>query len=128
MRLRGHHLACLLGFTGHGYDPAFTARLADLAARYRDGEPVEVVAGLDDVCARCPGRDGDTCARHPGAEAAIRAQDAAVLSALGLGPGDRTTCARVTAALAVPATRRAVRDACGDCRWTAVCAWWRGDA
>ena len=44
MRLRGHHLACLLGFTGHGYDPAFTARLADLAARYRDGEPVDVVA------------------------------------------------------------------------------------
>jgi len=122
MRLRGHHLACLTGFTGHGYDPTFTRRLAELAAAWRAGEVVEVVEGCDDVCASCPWRAGDGCGRHPDADAAVRAQDRAVLAALGRVPGDRTTCATVTADLSRPDTREVVLASCGDCSWASVCA------
>lgn len=121
MRLRGHHLACIQGFTEHGYDPAFTKRLAELAAAWRAGAAVEVVEGTDDVCASCPWRAGDACDRHPDADASARAQDRAVMALLGLAPGDRTNFATVAATLARPGARQAVAAVCGDCPWIPVC-------
>ncbi len=50
VRLRGHHLLCLLTYKGLGYSPAFVAGMTATAARLVAGAMVEIVEGPDDIC------------------------------------------------------------------------------
>jgi len=52
-RIRGHHLLCLLTYSGKGYGPAFTENFDALVAKLNTGNSIlEIVAGPDDICAR----------------------------------------------------------------------------
>ncbi len=51
IRLRPHHLLCLLTYVGKGYSAAFTANYDAIAARIGAGEAVLIVKGPDDICA-----------------------------------------------------------------------------
>lgn len=51
VRLRPHHLLCMLTYVGRGYSPAFVSNFDRLAARIDAGEAVEIVSGPDDICA-----------------------------------------------------------------------------
>src|SRR5712672_2376586 len=51
VRLRAHHLLCMLTFVGEGYSPAFTENYRSIARRLSAGEEIELVSGPDDICA-----------------------------------------------------------------------------
>lgn len=128
-RLRPHHLGCVAGFTGHGYDTGFTTRLAAIAHRLEEDPAAEilVVDGGDDVCLPCPHRDGSRCVRDPGAQQRVLEHDRAFLIALGLRIGDRTSLSAVRDRLRDdPAARARIRAACSACPWTEVCRFFRG--
>lgn len=57
IRLRGHHLLCLLTYIGKGYNPEFVANLDRIVARLHAGESIQIVSGPDDVC-----KMGEVCA------------------------------------------------------------------
>lgn len=50
VRLRGHHLLCLLTYKGLGYSPEFVAGMTATAARLVAGATAEIVEGPDDIC------------------------------------------------------------------------------
>jgi len=125
VRLRGHHLGCTAGFTGHGYDSPFTATLARIAGVLeRDPDhPIVVVPGADDVCEPCPHLQAGACARDPQAEVRVQVHDREFLEALGLQVGDRTTPREVSRRLERdPQARERILRACATCPWTTVCA------
>jgi hypothetical protein len=129
VRLRPHHFCCLQGFTGHGYDEAFTARLREIADTVAadPSAAVTVVDGPDDVCAACPHAGDGVCAAPGGGEKAVAAHDAAVLAALGLRRGDVTSFAAARARLAAdPSARERLLSWCRDCPWIAVCTFASG--
>jgi len=51
VRLRPHHLLCVLTFSGKGYTHAFSVNFDSIAKRLDQGEAVMIVAGPDDICA-----------------------------------------------------------------------------
>ncbi len=51
VRLRGHHLLCMLTFVGKGYSPAFVENYDRIAGRLSEGEDILLVDGPDDICA-----------------------------------------------------------------------------
>lgn len=51
IRLRPHHLLCMLTYAGRGYTPRFTLNLDDIIRRLGSGEEIEIVSGPDDICA-----------------------------------------------------------------------------
>lgn len=51
VKLRGHHLLCILTFVGHGYSRAFSDNYKAVVQRLNAGEPVVLVDGPDDICA-----------------------------------------------------------------------------
>ncbi len=61
MRIRGHHLLCLQGFRGLGYNEEFIRRMGDVT-RCLAGEPncpIEPITAPDMICEVCPhNRDG----------------------------------------------------------------------
>ncbi len=88
-RLRGHHLLCLLAFSGDGYSDEFNVRFGKLADIYRRPESqIEVLISSDDACAACPHGSPDGCrSAVDGPEQAVKELDRAVLDLLGIEPG-----------------------------------------
>lgn len=56
IRLRGHHLLCLLGYRGMGYSPAYVENMTKVQRQLRTNEltRVQIVAGPDDLCEKFP--------------------------------------------------------------------------
>ena len=123
VRLRAHHLLCLLTWAGKGYSPAFTAGFTTIATRIAAGEAVVLVDGPDDVCA--PMLDDPGCHCRGGSVARRDAQAARDVGAfLGrpLSAGQRlvldpATLDRMRRAFA----GGAIRTACKGCEWSGLC-------
>lgn len=53
--LRGHHLLCLKGFQGYGYDENFTKNMIDVnSKRKMENTTITLTNSPDDVCKACP--------------------------------------------------------------------------
>ena len=131
VRLRGHHLLCLLTYKGEGYGPAFVANLDRIAARLTAGEDAVLVAGPDDICAPLTlAGDAPHCDLARVGERDRRAL-AAVATLLGrrLGPGDRIALDPATVGhLRQAFTTGSIRSACAGCGWDSLCTSTAGGA
>lgn len=50
VRLRGHHLLCMLTYIGKGYSPAFVKNYDTIAGLLSRGDDIIIVNGPDDIC------------------------------------------------------------------------------
>lgn len=112
MRLRGHHLLCVFGFQGMGYDSAHAEGMAAVVRRVRAPRArVSIVAGPDDICAACPHREREGCASSE------LARDRAALSALGMQVGDAEDARLLFAGVAARITPASLAALCAGCCW-----------
>ena len=90
VRVRGHHLLCLLAYTGEGYSPEFQKQFVRMVDAYKDPETLlEVVDSPDDACTACPHLAAAGCrSEMDGPEQEVARLDRQVLDALGLTPGN----------------------------------------
>jgi hypothetical protein len=122
VRLRAHHLLCILTFAGEGYSPAFVANLAAIVARIGAGEPVELIDGPDDICAPLADTDDAHCQ-----EPSVRRRDREALR--GLAAADPPLAGArplVMDHVAIAALREqfaagTIRGACAGCSWFGLC-------
>lgn len=127
LKVRAHHLLCLQGFQGHGYDDDFVAGMRAFLKAYESDQNLEfeVSADVDAICAPCPHRDDLVCRKDPDADRRIKETDRRVLAKLGLVAGvkanARILIGRVNAILKSKAD---VAEICGTCPWTAECLWY----
>jgi len=119
LRIRGHHLLCMLGFRGLGYSPQFVANMRAVVESYGVQPPptVEVLAGVDCICRACPHMRQGACARADGSEQRVRARDMAVLRRLGLEAGQRVPASEVRRRIAAGVDVPALGALCADCNW-----------
>ncbi len=123
--LRGHHFLCILTYRGKGYSDAFVKNMSAKAAAIREGQPVQLVHGPDDICngftAACREACDHDCNARETAKMDREAAEA-VSSLLGrpldmaapLG-GDEI------AALRAAYKQKTIRAACADCSWKEFC-------
>lgn len=120
MRLRAHHLLCLLGFRGLGYSPEFVANLSAIHHRLRrcPEEHVAVVDGADAICSACPHlvEDGGACARGDGPET----RDRAVLERLRSQSGECGSWSAWQRRLAASFDAEALAQVCAGCGWRSL--------
>lgn len=117
LTVRGHHLLCMLAFSGEGYSESFTHRFREMAAAYALGDtPVTVVETPDDACAACPHSGPGGCnSAADGPEVAVRCLDRTVIVLLGLTPGvwsSRQLHRRIAGL-----TQSQLHSLCADCSW-----------
>lgn len=124
IRLRPHHLLCLLTYVGKGYSPAFTANYDVIAGRLSRGEDILVVSGPDDICAPLLGEPEPHCWGESVVERdRLAARDVGDLLARPIKPGicidlDAQTLARMREAFSAGLTR----NACQGCEWAGLCS------
>lgn len=117
--LRAHHLMCLAYFRGEGYSPEFTAHMAALLRLLEQENPgVELVAGTDRICLRCPNNEAGVCV----AAEKVARYDRQILTRCGLAEGEVLPYSAlreiVDAAILRPGKREEI---CGSCQWNALC-------
>ena len=124
IRLRPHHLLCMLTFAGEGYSPEFVTNFERITHRVARGiQTIEIVFGPDDICA--PILDDTSC--HC-LNASIRERDPLASVALAdlleepLKEGavfklSRETLDRMRNAFAAGT----IRKACVGCQWSPIC-------
>jgi uncharacterized protein len=123
IKLRSHHLLCLLTYAGEGYSPAFIAGFDSIAARISAGEDIVLVAGLDDICRPLLENTNAHCLRESVAKRDAEASEAlAGLLGRTIHPGERL----ILDAGALTHMRKAflagdIRKACVGCEWAEAC-------
>lgn len=123
IKLRGHHLLCMLTYIGRGYSETFTRNYDALAQRISSGERLEIVAGPDDICspllceagAHCYGRS--VSARD---ERALVVVSAVLSSSIAVGSSISLE-AEMLAKLRRAYTDGQMRKACFGCEWVSLC-------
>lgn len=124
IRLRAHHLLCLLTYVGKGYTPAFTANYDRVAGRLSRGEDILLVSGPDDVCAPLLEEPEPHCLNESVVERdRLAAQDLEGLLARPIRVGasldfDGAMLERMRQAFSAGR----VRKACVGCEWNELCS------
>lgn len=125
MRLRPHHLLCVQGYRGKGYDERFRETMGRIARTLAGAPtlPVTVSDGPDDICRACPHLKDERCTWEQAGEESVREHDAALLAAFGLGDGDIIAIRDVAERIATDAGVSAVvARYCRPCPWASDCA------
>jgi len=123
VRLRPHHLLCILTYVGKGYGRDFTANMSAIVRRIASGEEIEIVSGPDDICSPRLNEQASHC--HE-ARISLRDENAAqdISRCLGIGV---EAGARINLGMPLKmALRRSfaaedIRSACFGCEWTYLC-------
>lgn len=123
VRLRAHHLLCMLTYVGRGYSPAFVENYDAIAARLSQREPIRLVDGPDDICAPILDIASAHCHNESVVERDRLALDA-VRALLGAAVDldrefslDHVMLARFREAF----VRGRTRAACAGCEWSGLC-------
>ncbi|WP_273792868.1 DUF1284 domain-containing protein [Brucella anthropi] len=123
IRLRGHHLLCMLTYVGKGYSPAFVKNYDRIAERLSEGEVILLVDGPDDICT--PLLCGGDCHCY---EASVRERDRLALEAVGELIGQTLFTqnpfeldAERLAAMRSAFAKGTLRKACQHCEWSDLC-------
>ena len=124
IRLRAHHLLCLLTYVGKGYSHAFTANYDGIADRLSRGEDILIVSGPDDVCAPLLDEPEPHCLRESAVERDwLAAADVEELLARPIRVGARLDLdAAILARMRQAFSAGLVRKACGGCEWNELCS------
>ena len=120
MRLRAHHLLCLLGYRGLGYSPEFVANMDGIAERLRSSPEtlIEIVCQPDDICSCCPFFGEKGCEYEgPSSEKNRRGQDKAVIERLNIKAGDKLNWLEVRGMIRRAISLQDLEKICQDCQW-----------
>jgi len=123
IHLRGHHLLCLYGFRGLGYDEDFVRNMADLLQRLnrRPDQLVLVGETADDICQACPHLQNGGCAkRGEESEGSIRTHDDRILQRLGIEAGQVLPAWELFRKVERLISPEDLSGLCEGCQWLAL--------
>lgn len=129
LKIRAHHLLCLQGFQGFGYNDAFVDHLQEIVTKLKNHPDllIEVVTTCDTVCSGCPHCREAECRQDEGTEHQMEMLDLAVLKKTGLEANQTATAEWFFTKINTTFSTRAQRAMlCGDCQWSPVCTWYLG--
>jgi hypothetical protein len=124
VRLRPHHLLCVLTYVGRGYSPVFTANYNEVVARLGNEEDIVLVEGPDDICEPLLASQEAHCRRRSVSERDMRASRAiSVLLDMTIEPGLRFGLTEnVVTDMRAAFSRGSIRPACTGCEWGELCS------
>ena len=119
LKIRAHHLLCLLGFRGLGYSQEFIAVMGKVVKKVRPNSvfPITVIAECDIICASCPHNREDKCLKEVDSERKVKARDLEVLQRLGLEVGAQVPAAKAWTRIKGRLSSRDLAEICRDCEW-----------
>ncbi|NIM04661.1 MAG: DUF1284 domain-containing protein [Armatimonadetes bacterium] len=120
LSLRAHHLLCMHGFRGLGYDEHFVENMARVHARVKSEPDLEILVTdeADDICAPCPRNKRGQCERDiMGEPVSARALDHRVLQQLEIDSGRTFSRDDILELVREKITPEDLVSICEGCQW-----------
>jgi hypothetical protein len=114
IKLRGHHLLCLLGYRGMGYSEAFANNMTEVYEQLRQQPSmlVTIVQGPDDLCEFFPSDQPNHCHTHH-----VHERDELIRQHLGLEIDDCIPWQQVIDLVGSRVKPHHIPEWCATCPW-----------
>ena len=120
IKIRGHHLLCMPGFRGLGYNERFVRNLAGIVSAVRENPDViiSLTDGCDDICSACPHIADGRCHKQTDSDEKLKNIDRAFMERLGLKTGEELTARQVYQSITGEITTKDMEhEYCLNCEW-----------
>lgn len=122
--LRGHHLLCLKGFQGYGYDDAFTQNMTLInSKRKQDDTTISLTDSPDDICAACPHLNNGLCENELQNQRIVR-MDREVLKKLDASK-EYNSVELFEKIDCIFNTEESIAEICFKCMWSEKCLFYQ---
>lgn len=122
--LRAHHLLCLKGFQGYGYDEEFTKNMTCInSKRKQDETTVTLTSSPDDICSACPNLIDNVCENSQQNEAVV-SMDMEVLKKIDHSH-EYNAMKLFEIIDEIFNTKESVSRICFDCKWHEKCLFYQ---
>ena len=122
--LRGHHLLCLKGFQGYGYDENFTNNMCDVNSKRKlESTTITLTNTPDDICKACPNFKNDLCENNAQNEKIIN-MDNEVLKKLDISK-EYNSVELFERIDNIFDTKESVTEICFNCLWHDKCLFYQ---
>ncbi|PID01600.1 hypothetical protein CSV67_13760 [Sporosarcina sp. P2] len=114
IKLRGHHIFCLLGYRGMGYSEEYTANMTKIhdVLRERPDTLIQIIKGPDSLCAKFPKGQPYHCE-----DDGIYERDSVILHSLGLKVSDVLPWREVERRIRLHVVPDDIVVICETCSW-----------
>lgn len=120
IKLRGHHLLCILGFQGYGYSEEFVQNMKKINELRKSKETIITLTNEpDDICSACPNLKNNLCYNEKQNEI-ITKMDDEVLSKIDANKEYKSSDLFEQVNL-IFNTLESVENICNDCKWVNEC-------
>ena len=124
MKLRGHHLLCILGFQGYGYSEDFVLNMARInELRKSDKTTIKLINRPDDICSACPNLKDYVCENKMQNENIVK-MDNEVLSQFNINQ-EYNAIDLFNEVVLKFNTLKSVENICNDCKWAEKCLFYK---
>ena len=125
--LRAHHILCIQGFCGYGYDGQFTENLSKIYSDIKNNKikKVRIIIKSDPICKSCPYCKNELCLkRRDGKVSDVNRFDLKVLKILNLKASRVKSLSllfKITNER--PEITQKLKRLCQQCEWIEKCLW-----
>ena len=124
LSLRGHHLLCLKGFQGYGYDEAFTHNMSEINQKRKlPDTTIFLTDSSDDICTACPNLKNDLCENKSQNERIVQ-MDREVLKKLNFKK-EHNSLELFEKIDEIFNTKESVSEICFECIWHEKCLFYQ---
>ncbi|MCL0077143.1 DUF1284 domain-containing protein [Dehalococcoidia bacterium] len=117
LKIRAHHLLCLLGFRGLGYNQEFITKMRKVVEKLDSNSTITLVVECDIICSSCPHHKGSKCLKDADSELKVKAQDLEVLMRLGFEAGAQMPVVKAWARIKERLSFNDIAEICRHCEW-----------
>lgn len=116
IEIRGHHLLCIQGFRGYGYNEEFIMNMKEVVNKLKSTPElrIKMTDKCDKICSPCPHKINNECSKE-----IVKLMDSQVLKNIGIKIGEIVKFKDIL--LKTKDNSRELRTICKNCEWEKVC-------
>lgn len=121
VKLRAHHLLCVEGFEGYGYNRDFVCNMSGIVSKLNANSNVVIVNFCDEICSKCPSLNNGVCVNEKGGEDVVRLMDERVIKMLSIERKTYLYFDLKNKVNDVFRTKKDLEGICSLCSWKKIC-------
>ena len=126
IKLRAHHLMCIEGFRGHGYDAEFVSNMKRIISELKNNPRLIILDSCDDLCSKCPNMKNKICVNSKGGDEEVKRMDSLILSKLSIKASSEFFYNDLRKKILDNfKTKKELDGICSNCSWNRICAWYK---
>ncbi|WFD09337.1 DUF1284 domain-containing protein [Tepidibacter hydrothermalis] len=116
MKLRAHHILCIQGYMGNGYDKNFTNNMDQIVKHLKSNpkSKVTIIDSIDCICSKCPNTINNT---HCQTQDKVKTLDLNVINLLNIQKNKTYTYDDILDILSTNLSIDKFNRICSNCQW-----------